>query len=182
MDLEALTPVLSPRSIPLAMELRAALLSALGGILAFSASARAQDPGPLPPLPLAGFEGDLQALTGEWVGTYEGDENGRSGTLIFRFEAGADTAHGYVVMLPQTASGETPRPVTLAARLIWVADGQVEGLIEPYGDPVSGVELETWFHGRVVGDRVEGEFEAREVGGSGPRQTGRWRAQRSGAI
>ncbi len=150
--------------------------------LALAGPAAAQDPSPDRPLPLAGFEEDLAELPGEWVGGYAGDSTGRRGTFLYRFAVGVDSAYGHVVMVPRTRPGEEPRPMTLWVRLVWVADGFVEGFLEPYADPETGVELETWFEGRLDGDALEGVFEARAVGVQAPHQTGRWWARRAGPL
>jgi hypothetical protein len=132
--------------------------------------------------PLAGTESDIVDLAGDWVGGYEGTGNGRSGIVAFRFSTRMDTAEGHVVMIPHAAPGAPPRPVTLRVFLVWVADGEVEGQMEPYTDPELGIELETWFYGRLVDGRLEGEYESGGTTVHTPPQAGRWWAQHTPVL
>jgi hypothetical protein len=148
---------------------------------------------PSSPVPLVGAPDDLARLAGEWDGTYEADDGSRGGSIDFHLKAGRDTALGDVLMVPTdwgrpleawerpaaaVADGTAPR--TLMIRFVRVVGGEVSGQLEPYRDPTCGCRLLTTFRGRLVGDRIEGQYQtyhqeaARTV-------TGRWRVHRTGA-
>jgi hypothetical protein len=143
-----------------------------------------------PAVPLHGGRADLAALHGEWVGTYDGSESGRSGSILLRISAAGDSAHGDVLMIPAgqpeyrvgepTAirAGEQPYvPVPLAISFIHAADGRITGRLDAYRDPACGCIVTTTFHGTVVGDLIEGTFST-EHDRTGVLHTGHWRARR----
>jgi len=130
------------------------------------------------PIPLHGDSTELGALVGNWVGGYEGEGTGRSGTVAFRFVPGADTAYGHVVMLPGTDAGPEARPVVLALHFVQVAGGAVEGSLDRYNDPQFGTELETRFRGTISANRIEGVYEATGAADDTVPQRGHWWAER----
>lgn len=137
------------------------------------------------------FGGGAAALAGEWEGEYAGTESGRSGSIVFRLSAAADSAWGDVVMVPRTPAvpvrpaarpddvavvGErAPQP--LAIRFVRVDDERVQGALEPYRDPDCGCALTTTFTGRARGDVIEGTFVSRGHAET-PEQHGKWRVVR----
>ena len=143
------------------------------------------------PVPVSAAPGALEFLVGAWTGEYEGLDSGRSGTLTFALEAGADTAHGHVLMLPADdarpyarqpaddgavrAHGRAPQPVGI--RFVRLSNDAIEGVLEPYEDPACGCTLRTTFLGRIEGNVIRGTFETvRER--SGDTERGTWRARR----
>jgi len=143
------------------------------------------------PVPVIGAATDVAALTGEWVGTYTSGESGREGNIVFKLEAGADTAHGDVMMIPLDPD-EPYRPVIdefnpamarelrgYLLRISWVGieNNRIEGTLSPYRDPECGCELETVFTGILRGDEIEGTYQSLHLG-SGVVQTGFWSATR----
>ncbi|HSM35998.1 MAG TPA: hypothetical protein VK837_06305 [Longimicrobiales bacterium] len=143
------------------------------------------------PVPVSAAPGALEFLVGAWTGEYEGFDSGRSGTLTFALEAGADTAHGHVLMLPGhdaglytrlPADGAAPRasrraPQPVGIRFVRLSNDAIEGVLEPYEDPACGCPLTTIFLGRIEGNVIRGTFETVH-GRSGDTERGTWRAQR----
>ena len=142
------------------------------------------------PVPISGSPADLSALEGEWVGEYHAlGESGRSGTILFRLEAGADTATGDVLMhiagretaeiLPFTGDpwSNVPEDRILTVSFVRAAGGTVYGRLDPYNDPVCGCEMKTTFTGRVKGNLIEGSYTSEHLNG-GDRSEGLWRVVR----
>lgn len=141
--------------------------------------------GPNTPVPVSG---DLAQLRGEWRGDYSSTQSGRGGTIIFRLEAGTDTARGDVMMVPADPTGPQPdpgnvpdalrsRPQPLTIAFVRAAGGTVSGRLDPYRDPECGCLLTTTFIGRRTDDTFEGTFVSyhQEMN---RKVEGRWRAQR----
>ena len=137
------------------------------------------------PVPVTGDAGDLEALAGEWAGEYGSTETSRSGSIVFRLEAGADTASGDVVMIPtgsraplhpmhgdEIAEQNIPATQLLTIQFVRVRGGQVAGELEPYHEPSCDCALHTTFTGRIEGDSVTGTY--RSAGPAGERSTSGW--------
>ena len=142
-------------------------------------------------VPVQGTEGELEFLVGTWTGEYTGDESERSGTLTFELQAGADTAHGHVLMDPARDVGyargpaeDRPfvragaAPVAIGIRFVRLRGGLLEGRLAPYEDPVCGCPLATTFSGRLEGDVIRGTFETVHSR-DGRRETGRWHVRKT---
>lgn len=142
-------------------------------------------------IPLSGSPADVEALAGEWIGEYHSyDESGRSGTILFRLEAGQDTAHGDVLMhltgretaeiIPLTTDpwANVAPDQLLSVTFVRAAGGTVFGRLDPYDDPVCGCEIKTTFTGRIQGNLIEGSYTSEHVSGA-DRTTGRWRVVRT---
>lgn len=142
-------------------------------------------------VPVQATEGELEFLVGTWTGEYTGDESERSGTLTFELQAGADTAHGHVLMDPAPDVGyargpseDRPvvrvaaAPVAIGIRFVRLRGGLLEGRLAPYEDPVCRCPLATTFSGRLEGDVIRGTFETIHPR-DGRRETGRWHVRRS---
>lgn len=141
-----------------------------------------------PPVTVVGPEADVRALSGNWFGEYASPLTGRSGTIVFALEAGADSAWGRVVMTPSGAAGPVrpwqnprgavamPRPTELSIRFVHIAGGRVSGSLTPYADPATGEPRYTVFEGRMVADTIAGTYTSRPSVGDPP--TGRWRVVR----
>ncbi len=143
------------------------------------------------PVPIVAGPGDMAQLHGEWKGVYEAPAVGRSGSIVFRLEAGADTAEGDVVMIPddlgsplQPADFEPGggRPATtqqvLRIAFVRIQGGKVSGTLQPYRDPECECSVYTTFTGELDGDIITGEFRATRDGGGGP-FTGTWSVRRA---
>ena len=144
------------------------------------------------PVPVVAEPVDISALAGEWNGEYESPELGRRGSIVFTLRAGADTAHGDVLMIPRgyddplrPAEPRTGRerersnPELLTIRFVRLDGGRVSGVLDPYRDPECGGALETSFTGRLVNDStIEGTFVTTGPPGF-PRSTGSWRVTRA---
>jgi hypothetical protein len=115
-----------------------------------------------------GAETDMARLAGEWEGTYEGNESGRSGTAKFSLQLGRHTAEGEVYM-----GGDTP----LKIQFVEVEGGKIEGTIAPYTDPNCSCEVQTTFLGTLEGDTISGMFSTK-IGATGQIQTGTWSVTR----
>ena len=140
------------------------------------------------PVPIAGTATDLRALAGEWSGEYWSAETGRSGSIVFRLNAGTDSASGDVIMSPTRAPRATPQepnatvtppaaPQVLAISFVRVEGGRVSGRLGRYKDPVCGCELYTVFEGTLKGDTLEGTYSSRHSA-TGAVQSGQWLVRR----
>lgn len=142
-------------------------------------------------IPLSGAPADIQALEGEWIGEYHSYEaSGRNGTILFRLQAGQDTARGDVLMhitgretadiIPFTTDpwADVSPDQVLTVTFVRAAAGTVFGQLDPYNDPVCGCELRTTFSGKVKGNLIEGTYTSDHVNG-GDQTTGRWRVVRT---
>jgi hypothetical protein len=131
----------------------------------------------------------LLQLAGEWHGYYDSPVVDRRGTIIFKLEAGRDTANGDVTMVPRgwtrplgpadhpaAAARDAPVPEVLRIRFVRVEYGVVSGTLQPYKDPDCGCAVYTTFTGRLLEDVIEGTFTARPA--HGPAYEGSWRVQR----
>jgi hypothetical protein len=145
------------------------------------------------PVPVTGEATDLGRLAGEWGGEYEGKTSGRSGSIVFKLAAGADTAFGDVVMIPRqrresrlpvqdpSAGLPTPRSVeVLRIAFVRALDGGLSGRLAPYRDPDCDCMLITRFEGRFRGDAIEGTYTSTPEGGGTP-QGGTWKVSRKKA-
>ena len=141
------------------------------------------------PVPVVGDTASLSQLAGEWGGDYRGQT--RSGTIVFRLEAGADTAYGDVVMIPRqrresrlpeqdpSAGLPTPRTVeVLTIAFVRASGGGLSGRLTPYRDPECDCVLDARFQGRIRGDVIEGTYTSTPVTG-GPTQTSTWKVKRN---
>ena len=140
--------------------------------------------------PISGNPAAIDQLAGEWEGVYTSEETGRSGSIAFVLRAGSDTARGDVVMMPRhalDASGSSERypratgatAELLTIRFVFVSDGEVRGVLDPYRDPDCGCTLTTTFRGMVQGDVIEGSFVSEGEGMHHLPARGRWRVVRT---
>ncbi len=141
-----------------------------------------------PPVPVTGDPEARGVLAGEWSGSYQGRESGRSGSLFFRLGAGADTARGDVLMAPvarmhpAVETEEWEREVAsplLTIRFVRAEGNLVYGRLDEYRDPQCGCLLQTTFTGRIEGNEIEGTFTTLHID-SGQRHSGTWNARRTG--
>lgn len=117
---------------------------------------------------MKGGDQDLALLAGEWEGSYQGIESGRSGQVSFSLQVGRHTADGTVLM-----DGATPLKIQFVA----VEGGTVTGKIAPYTDPQCSCEVETEFSGTVIGDAIVGSFTTKVLGQE-LQSSGEWSVQR----
>ena len=143
---------------------------------------------PLAPITLMGSRADIELLTGEWSGTYESRDTGREGSIWFNLSAGAEQAHGDVLMTPRgrgEAYGRTRSDYELRGSkmltitFLIVGDRTVEGTLDSYWDPDCACTARTSFKGRLTGDVIAGEFVTHLV--SGRVAQGRWSVTRNRA-
>lgn len=146
---------------------------------------------PEAPVPVVGGSADLGTLRGRWVGEYSSSATGRSGTIVFDLLAEVDTARGEVWMSvgenanaggyrPEGASAyfrATERLEVLTIRFVRVQGGTLSGVLDPYRDPRTGVDLFTVFRGSLEGDVITGDFASTDPL-TGDVSTGRWRVER----
>jgi hypothetical protein len=116
---------------------------------------------------------------------------GRAGTIVFDLQADADTARGEVWMSlgdryggAYAPEGRVPpyfhtneRVQVLTIRFVRVEGGLLSGVLDPYHDPLTGVQLMTIFRGWLEGDVIVGEFAATNPV-TGEFSTGRWKVER----
>ena len=114
--------------------------------------------------------GDVQLLAGRWEGTYQSDETGRMGSIVFELKAGTDSAFGDVVMVPARAelppaprAAQAIEPMPPPARVITISfvrclAGEVSGHMDPYEDPDTHERVYTSFEGRLRGNTLAGTF------------------------
>jgi hypothetical protein len=144
------------------------------------------------PVQVIGAPGDLVPLAGEWLGTYEGGGNGRSGSITFHLTEQSEGAHGDVLMVPkqELVRNEVERhpphsmissASVLSIEFVRIAGGEISGKMTPYPDPeMPEAMLETQFTGRVDGEWIEGTFVTYSDRGVSPRR-GTWRVHRKAA-
>jgi hypothetical protein len=141
------------------------------------------------PVPVVADQAELVQIAGEWHGNYDSPVVDRHGTIVFKLEAGRDTANGDVTMVPRgwtrplgpaehpaAAALDAPVPEVLQIRFVRVEYGVVSGTLEPYKDPDCGCAVYTTFTGRLMGNAIEGTFTSRP--GHGPAYEGTWRVER----
>jgi len=141
------------------------------------------------PVPVLASPEDLVGLSGRWEGTYESQETGRSGSIVFNLDAGRDTATGDVIMIPAERDRRNyqmdrsmPRAPQMAPaevipiRIVRVRGDRVMGRLEAYRAPECDCEATTLFRGQRTGDRIEGTYVTE---GDGLRRSrGRWVVER----
>jgi hypothetical protein len=162
---------------------------AIGVLAAFALLAAGCSVAPAP-VPVVGAPADIGRLAGEWGGEYRGETTGRSGNIVFKLSAGADTAFGDVVMIPrvrrperlptQDPSAGLPIarvPEVLSIAFVRTAEGGVTGRLVPYRDPECQCMVDTRFEGRVHGETIEGTFTSRLMENREIR-TGVWKVTR----
>jgi hypothetical protein len=141
------------------------------------------------PVPLAGSSAGISALTGTWSGEYSSAATGRQGTIHFTLAADRDTASGQVLMFPRNSEQQAtrhgdavvtnprPQPSALSISFVHAESDSVHGVLDPYPDPECGCTLQTWFMGRVRGDKIEGRYTSLDTK-SGERSFGDWSVRR----
>lgn len=144
------------------------------------------------PVTVTGDAEDRASLAGKWTGEYNSPTTGRSGSIVFNLSRNGDAASGDVVMVPRgygkalapyergntTVQGNVPASQVLTIRLVRVAGGNVNGVLDAYRDPECDCRVETTFAGQLKGDTIEGTFSTRGSQTAAP-QTGTWRVKRS---
>jgi hypothetical protein len=132
----------------------------------------------------------VSRLVGEWQGTYESQETGRSGTISFTLHFASDTAQGAILItgrpIPpvdadnaahqQHAMASPPAPVTI--KFVVVRGDEVSGTLDPYPDPECGCQLKTVFLGTIAGDEIKGTFQSEGSGFFHAATRGTWRVTR----
>ena len=139
------------------------------------------------PVPVVG---DVQILAGRWEGTYQSDETGRMGSIVFELKAGTDSAFGDVVMVPTHAERPPaprvtgaiePRPApprVITISFVRCVAGEVSGRMDPYEDPDTHERVATSFEGLLRGNTLSGTFVS-VYGGSDHRTGGTWSVTRN---
>jgi hypothetical protein len=124
------------------------------------------------PVPVVGTRSAIDAIAGEWRGSYRSEETGRSGTITFTLAAGRDTAFGEVIMIPGAWNapsdpmgervGEPRRaPSLLTISFVQAGPGRVRGTLDQYIDPDCRCPMRTVFTGVLKNEgRLEGSFES----------------------
>jgi hypothetical protein len=132
----------------------------------------------------------IARLVGEWQGTYESPETGRSGAISFVLRAASDTAQGEILITvrpvpaidtdnaahQQHSMATPPPPVTI--RFVVVRGDEVSGTLDPYADPECGCQLKTVFLGTIAGDEIRGTFQSDGSGFFHAPTHGTWRVMR----
>lgn len=141
-----------------------------------------------PPVPVSGDPATIGFLAGDWAGSYQGAESGRTGSIFFRLAARADTAYGDVLIdrfHPMHAADELEEPRGIHAPPVLTiqfvrAEGEVVyGTLDEYDDPDCRCRVQTSFTGRIDGDRLEGQFTTTHLA-TGERHGGSWSVRRTG--
>ncbi len=131
--------------------------------------------------PVEGERAAIDRFAGEWVGSYECPETGRSGTLLFRLAAGADSVAATVWMVPRaTDANPAPDAIPLTVHHVAIEGPSFWGSLERYDDPEWELPLDTEFGGVLTGDGyVEGYFRSAGTRIDTVPQCGRWWATRT---
>jgi hypothetical protein len=143
------------------------------------------------PVTVTGDPEDRASLAGKWSGDYNSPATGRSGSIVFNLSRSGDAASGDVVMIPKgygkplvpyersgtgvQSPGTSSQVLTI--RMVRVAGGIVNGVLDPYRDPECNCAVQTSFTGSLSGDTIEGTFTTSRPEASTP-QTGTWRVKR----
>jgi hypothetical protein len=146
---------------------------------------------PPPAIELPGAPQSAVALVGEWDGSFRGRALGDTGSIWFKLVAGEDHAHGDVLLKAQGASAPFVRyapvserletrppavPAMLTIHFVRIDGDLVEGVLDPYFDPVCDCEAMTTFTGRLFENRITGTFVTRLAGDQ--ITTGSWEVTR----
>ncbi len=143
-----------------------------GVLLAVALAAVGCGPASSTSVQVKGSETSVLLLAGKWVGTYEGVESGRKGTIQFDLSQGSTYAEGKVIMNADDPAKATSVPI----KFVEAAEkGMVKGAIGPYMDPGLKVQVETEFIGARRGDVITGTFTTRAAGSADKGQTGKWK-------
>jgi hypothetical protein len=127
-------------------------------------------------------QGTIEQLVGEWSGDYFSPATGRRGSILFRLDAGKDTAQGDVLLTPDhqyTAPPKLDEPwwktssQVLQISFVRCDVDEVSGWMKPYADPETGELTYTEFTGSIRRDTLKGRYEA-YVKSTGRRTTGTW--------
>ena len=138
-------------------------------------------------VPLEGEVESIAGLTGEWIGTYESEQTGRNGSIVFHITGNSEESHGDVVMNPLPLGdreyGRAHHPgqfdQVLGIRYVEVSNGSIWGELIPYRDPVTGASVTTRFQGRITSaDEIEGAYISYAEAGEISPRTGWWRVRR----
>lgn len=141
-----------------------------------------------PPVPVSGDPETIGYLAGEWAGSYQGAETGRTGSIFFRLAARADTAYGDVLIdrfRPMHTADELEEPPgihappVLTIRFVRASGDMVYGTLDEYEDPDCRCRVQTSFTGRIERDRLEGRFTTTHLA-TGDRHGGSWSVRRTG--
>ena len=128
-----------------------------------------------PPIQLKASSSDLAVLAGDWHGEYvTSGSPRRHGSITFSLEAGAETASGAVVMIPDTSHQPYERyrsenPViagrefsllseVLSITIVRIEENMVRGELDPYWDPDRQCIAYTRFYGFIQGRDIDGTF------------------------
>jgi hypothetical protein len=143
------------------------------------------------PISVSGDPEDRVSLAGKWTGEYNSPATGRSGSIVFNLSRDGDAANGDVVMIPRGTgralipydrSGANMQLPTasqvLTIKLVRIAGGAVNGVLDPYRDPECDCPVQTTFTGKLTGDTIEGTFSTRGSQSS-TAQSGTWRVKRT---
>ncbi|NND70201.1 MAG: hypothetical protein HKN43_01345 [Rhodothermales bacterium] len=113
----------------------------------------------------------LEELAGDWFGTYNSRDSGRSGSIAFLLTSDPDSAFGDVVMEHEDhdwemhdasiASLRRNHSERLYIQFVALNDEMLVGELEPYRDPECGCMLFTAFHGKISDDTISGTFTSR---------------------
>jgi len=133
---------------------------------------------------------ELANLTGMWEGEFTTSIPDRYGSLYITVTATHDTAYGEVVLSWQTSflppiMREDPnaldsyRKTTQVIKIkeIFLNNGNIGGIIEPYAEPKAGYLVTTKFQGRLSKDVMEGTFQS-NVKETRESYKGRWKVTR----
>jgi hypothetical protein len=141
-----------------------------------------------PDIELTSNDFDLNPLVGEWRGSYNSSETGRSGTIAFTLRAGDAAASGNVVMVPRgadsaaAAASETAASATrqvLSIHFVRKEGGSVVGTLDPYNDPECACKVSTTFQGTFRDARtIEGTYTTVPSRPGSSVTTGQWSVTR----
>ena len=122
-------------------------------------------------VPVTGSDASLMSLAGTWEGTVEGTSPGSKGVIQFELSQGSRYAVGQVVF----NASDPAKAATVPLRQVDAADdGKIVGVMGPYFEPQSKVQVQTRFVGERQGNTISGTFTTRPMDTTDQTQTGRW--------
>jgi hypothetical protein len=134
---------------------------------------------------------DLNPLVGEWRGTSNNPQTGRTGTIAFTLRAGESAASGNVVLIPRPDSLLTPAEREMVTNVgtpgrsvlkitfIRKEGGNLSGTLDPYRDPECACTVITTFQGSFKdASTIEGTFSTVPSQPGGTVTGGTWKMTR----
>lgn len=142
-----------------------------------------------PGIELASSDFDLNPLVGQWRGSFNSAQTGRTGTIAFNLNAGESAATGSVVMFAKPDSlldpeerelaANVPKSTVLKIHFLRKEGGNVSGGLDPYRDPDCDCTVTTLFTGAFTNSTtIEGTYTTVRSKPGSDIVSGKWKVTR----